>query len=145
MGNSAAGTAVPAPAPAAAVANQGATCPVRHLGGKAPPAPTQTEECPVKHKYKNPSVYNVYSQKLDPSNQMPVVPAQSSAPGQGADLSTSRVKSTIPKGGTDDDTWLYPSPQMFWNALVRKNKRSFLKLLKRSLHLFSAVLIRNKI
>lgn len=26
------------------------------------------------------------------------------------------------KGGTDEDTWLYPSPQMFWNALTRKDK-----------------------
>lgn len=32
-----------------------------------------------------------------------------------------RVKSNIPKGGTDD-TWLYPSPQMFYNSLMRKGK-----------------------
>ena len=29
--------------------------------------------------------------------------------------------STIPKGGTAS-TWTYPSPQMFYNALVRKDK-----------------------
>ena len=33
-----------------------------------------------------------------------------------------RVQSNIPKAGTDS-TWLYPSPQMFFNALTRKRKR----------------------
>ena len=38
-------------------------------------------------------------------------------------LSTDRVASSIRKGGTaEGTTWLYPSPQMFWNALVRKQK-----------------------
>jgi cytochrome c heme-lyase len=31
------------------------------------------------------------------------------------------LRSAIPKGGTEG-TWTYPSPQMFWNALVRKQK-----------------------
>ena len=99
-------------------------CPVKHRAATPPSAPSTvvTEECPVKHKYKNPNVYNVYGQKLDPTNQMPAVANQQAAPGQTANLSTARIKSTIPKGGTDDDTWLYPSPQMFWNALVRKEK-----------------------
>jgi cytochrome c heme-lyase len=81
-------------------------------------------ECPVKgdEKYKNPSQYNVYSQKIDPTNQMPTQANQQPAPGQAVPLSTDRVKSGIPKGGTDEDTWQYPSPQMFWNALVRKGK-----------------------
>ena len=30
-----------------------------------------------------------------------------------------RQKSTIPKAGTDQ-TWVYPSQQMFWNAMLRK-------------------------
>mmetsp|Transcript_4763 Transcript_4763/g.5551 ORF Transcript_4763/g.5551 Transcript_4763/m.5551 type:complete len:297 (-) Transcript_4763:176-1066(-) len=58
---------------------------------------------------------------LDPTNNMPVVANQLPAPGQKQVLSTSRVESTIPKGGTAA-TWVYPSPQMFYNALVRKNK-----------------------
>eukprot|EP00595_Chromulina_sp_UTEXLB2642_P003461 CAMPEP_0196763714 /NCGR_PEP_ID=MMETSP1095-20130614/4591_1 /TAXON_ID=96789 ORGANISM="Chromulina nebulosa, Strain UTEXLB2642" /NCGR_SAMPLE_ID=MMETSP1095 /ASSEMBLY_ACC=CAM_ASM_000446 /LENGTH=133 /DNA_ID=CAMNT_0042117483 /DNA_START=246 /DNA_END=644 /DNA_ORIENTATION=+ len=53
---------------------------------------------------------------------MPSVANQLKAPGQKIPLSTERVPSQIPKGGTDNDTWVYPSPQMFWNALVRKNK-----------------------
>lgn len=88
---------------------------------------TQTftqSECPIKNeeKYKNPNQYNVYSQKIDPTNQMPAQANQLPAPGQVVPLSTERVKSRIPKGGTEDDTWAYPSPQMFWNALVRKGK-----------------------
>eukprot|EP00238_Polyblepharides_amylifera_P009706 CAMPEP_0196579630 /NCGR_PEP_ID=MMETSP1081-20130531/23778_1 /TAXON_ID=36882 /ORGANISM="Pyramimonas amylifera, Strain CCMP720" /LENGTH=291 /DNA_ID=CAMNT_0041899269 /DNA_START=105 /DNA_END=980 /DNA_ORIENTATION=+ len=58
---------------------------------------------------------------LDPSNNMPMEANQRPAPGQVEALSTSRAKSTIPKGGSDG-TWVYPSPQMFFNALVRKNK-----------------------
>ena len=82
-------------------------------------------------------VYNVYAQPISPpaaasggggvglsaSNQMPATPAQARAPGQVADLSTERVSSSIRKGGTEaGTTWQYPSPQMFWNALVRKRK-----------------------
>ena len=53
---------------------------------------------------------------------MPINPNQLKAPGQVIPLDTNRVKSSIPKGGTDEDTWVYPSPQMFWNALIRKQK-----------------------
>jgi cytochrome c heme-lyase len=95
-------------------------CPVRA-------APQKTADaCPVREKqaprYKNKDQYNVYNQKLDPTNQMPSNANQMRSPGQSEDLPTERVRSTIPKGGTDNDTWQYPSPQMFWNALVRKNK-----------------------
>ena len=53
---------------------------------------------------------------------MPTNPNQQPAPGQSVPLSTERVPSQIPKGGTENETWTYPSPQMFWNALVRKGK-----------------------
>jgi hypothetical protein len=65
-------------------------------------------------------VYNVYSQEIDPTNMMPA-PNQAPAPGQSVPLPVERVKSTIPKGGVDGN-WLYPSPQMFYNSLVRKQK-----------------------
>jgi len=95
------------------------TCPVSRTA-------KEPQGCPVKHTksgaYKNPSVYNVYSTKIDPTNQMPENPNQKPAPNQQAPLSVNRVNSTIPKGGTDTETWTYPSPQMFWNALVRKGK-----------------------
>jgi cytochrome c heme-lyase len=65
-------------------------------------------------------VYNVYNTVIDPTNMMPP-PNQSLAPGQTMPLPVERVVSSIPKGGTSG-TWLYPSPQMFYNSLVRKNK-----------------------
>lgn len=58
---------------------------------------------------------------LDPRNNMPVVARQSMAPGQKTPISTSRQQSTIPKSGTGS-TWLYPSPQMFYNSLVRRDE-----------------------
>eukprot|EP00976_Prorocentrum_cordatum_P082443 1184817-Prorocentrum_minimum.AAC.6 len=58
---------------------------------------------------------------LDPSNNMPVEANQRPAPGQREIISTTRETSNIPKGGTNS-TWVYPSPQMFYNALVRKGK-----------------------
>mmetsp|Transcript_1895 Transcript_1895/g.2814 ORF Transcript_1895/g.2814 Transcript_1895/m.2814 type:complete len:289 (-) Transcript_1895:533-1399(-) len=98
--------------------------------------------CPVDPKYRNEAVYNVYSQRLndpnnplpknpiqsiqgadvlDPKNNMPLEPNQLPCPGQRLPLSTERVSSNIPKGGTTG-TWLYPSPQMVFNALKRKGK-----------------------
>ena len=83
-----------------------------------------TGGCPVKHGDKAPKgkVYNVYSQEIDPSNQMPANPNNSALYGdQKFPLPQERVPSTIPKGGTEG-TWLFPSPQMFFNALRRKGK-----------------------
>mmetsp|Transcript_17356 Transcript_17356/g.25862 ORF Transcript_17356/g.25862 Transcript_17356/m.25862 type:complete len:611 (-) Transcript_17356:33-1865(-) len=73
--------------------------------------------------------FDVYSRPLpmDPTNNMPIPNAQTTArnnlpnPDQQDVLTTERVKSTIPKGGTNE-TWVYPSPQMFYNALARKGK-----------------------
>lgn len=91
--------------------------------GNASKASTEdSTKCPVKSGYKNPNQYNVYSQIIDPKNNMPASPNQQKAPGQVVDLDSNRVSSNIPKAGTDSSTWLYPSPQMFWNAIVRKNK-----------------------
>ncbi|KAJ8607979.1 hypothetical protein CTAYLR_008243 [Chrysophaeum taylorii] len=77
--------------------------------------------CPMEGgKYVAPMQYDVYGRAIDPRNKMPP-PNQEPSPGQAMPLSTSRVASTIPKGGTQE-TWTYPSPQMFWNSLVRKGK-----------------------
>lgn len=101
-------------------------------------------------KYRHPHIYNVYSQRIDPGapappdsspsssssslaaavgraslidprNRMPLEPNQEPCPGQRRPLDTGRETSTIPKGGTAS-TWVYPSPQMFFNALRRKGK-----------------------
>ena len=93
----------------------------------APPAAGLPSECPVDHgkgsggSRARGTVYNVYAQPIDPKNQMPATANQQPAPGQVKALETARVQSTIPKGGTES-TWQYPSPQMFWNSLVRKGK-----------------------
>ena len=94
-------------------ASVGGGCPMK-FGSKAASSSSTN--------YKNPVQYNVYSQPIDPTNQMPSTASQQKSTNQNANLPTERVISTIPKGGTVDQTWLYPSPQMFWNALVRKNK-----------------------
>lgn len=50
-----------------------------------------------------------------PANQKP-------SPGQPFPLSTARETSSIPKVTPDGakEFWQYPSPQMFWNAMLRK-------------------------
>ena len=58
---------------------------------------------------------NNYCLQMPPPNQRP-------APDQPFPLSTERQKSNIPKAGTDGETWVYPSPQMFWNAMLRKGE-----------------------
>jgi len=84
----------------------------------------QESGCPIKTKPLNEKgvQYNVYSQPIDPKNNMPAVANQLPSPLQNESLSTNRVQSNIPKGGGSDQTWTYPSPQMFYNSLARKNK-----------------------
>ncbi|KAE9116098.1 hypothetical protein PF006_g19121 [Phytophthora fragariae] len=78
--------------------------------------------CPVVKDGKEESeIYNVYGQRIDPTNMMPYNPNQDPNNEQRYPLPQERVQSTIPKGGTEG-TWLYPSEQMFFNALKRKGK-----------------------
>ncbi|XP_024117533.1 cytochrome c-type heme lyase isoform X1 [Oryzias melastigma] len=58
---------------------------------------------------------------IDPANMMPP-PNQSPAPDQPFSLSVAREESTIPRHGTEKN-WVYPSEQMFWNAMLRKGWR----------------------
>mmetsp|Transcript_22558 Transcript_22558/g.68776 ORF Transcript_22558/g.68776 Transcript_22558/m.68776 type:complete len:235 (+) Transcript_22558:70-774(+) len=58
------------------------------------------------------------AESINPSNYMPP-PNQQPAPGQRLPLSTERVESTIPQASSDGN-WIYPSPQMFYNAMKRK-------------------------
>jgi len=57
---------------------------------------------------------------LDPRNMMPTN-LEDKLPDQDFDLSKHREKSSIPKTGSSK-TWEYPSPQQFYNSLLRKNK-----------------------
>jgi cytochrome c heme-lyase len=54
---------------------------------------------------------------LDPRTHLPVL-TQERAPLQTADLPTERTESSIPRDAAGN--WDYPSPQQFYNALVRK-------------------------
>ncbi|KAI8773847.1 holocytochrome c-type synthase-like [Biomphalaria glabrata] len=54
-------------------------------------------------------------------NMMPP-PNQRPAPDQPFELPIQRAVSSIPKAGSDEN-WVYPSPQMFWNAMLRKGWR----------------------
>ena len=75
-------------------------------------------------------LYDVYSRPLpvDPTNNMPMANPTAIArnllpsPNQSIPLQTERVSSTIPKETSGKETWTYPSPQMFYNALARKGK-----------------------
>ena len=58
---------------------------------------------------------------IDPTNRMPP-PNQQPSPGQPFLLSTERQKSSIPKATAEGETWVYPSEQMFWNAMLRKGE-----------------------
>ncbi|KAL1006688.1 hypothetical protein UPYG_G00075430 [Umbra pygmaea] len=58
---------------------------------------------------------------IDPTNMMPP-PNQLPSPDQPFPLPLNREESTIPRAGTDKK-WVYPSEQMFWNAMLRKGWR----------------------
>lgn len=115
------------------LAQESSGCPIRNSSASSSNSSTLPSSPPSQsintataansvEKYKNPNQYNVYSVKIDPANLMPSSANQEPSANQRIALSKERVASTIPKGGTDDNTWVYPSPQMFWNALVRKGK-----------------------
>eukprot|EP00735_Rhodelphis_limneticus_P009344 TRINITY_DN2701_c0_g1::TRINITY_DN2701_c0_g1_i2::g.25928::m.25928 TRINITY_DN2701_c0_g1::TRINITY_DN2701_c0_g1_i2::g.25928 ORF type:complete len:252 (+),score=-4.05,sp/Q5F339/CCHL_CHICK/49.77/4e-60,Cyto_heme_lyase/PF01265.12/3.2e-72 TRINITY_DN2701_c0_g1_i2:18-773(+) len=90
-------------------------CPVKHI-----PAPSAEGACPIKHPAA-PSSCPFASDTVDPLNQMP--PAnQLPAPDQKGSLPVERQLSSIPRA-TDKDPdarWVYPSEQMFYNAMRRK-------------------------
>ncbi|CAD6192458.1 unnamed protein product [Caenorhabditis auriculariae] len=65
----------------------------------------------------------VGADKVNPLNNEMEHPNQKPAPDQPFTLPTERQKSTIPKAGTENETWTYPSPQMFWNAMLKKGWR----------------------
>lgn len=72
-------------------------------------------ECPVK------GAAAKDKENLDPSNLMPP-PNQTPSPDQPFTLSTSREESSIPRADSEKK-WVYPSEQMFWNAMLRKGWR----------------------
>ncbi|KAG8987809.1 holocytochrome c synthase [Tulasnella sp. 427] len=92
-------------------------CPM-HQKAAEPAAPAPAAKCPVKHDA--PSA----SSGLNPHNNMPSDLTHMPSPGQTMALPTERVVSSIPRPAEDSEVstgkWEYPSPQQFYNALVRK-------------------------
>ncbi|CAG5133635.1 unnamed protein product [Candidula unifasciata] len=83
------------------------------------PQPTPfVSECPMS---KGEAAKMSSPDEINKDNMMPP-PNQRPAPDQPFPLSTHRIESTIPKAGTNE-TWVYPSQQMFWNAMLRKGWR----------------------
>ncbi|XP_072918836.1 holocytochrome c-type synthase-like [Hemitrygon akajei] len=72
-------------------------------------------ECPMKKGERT------ETDQIDPSNMMPP-PNQQPAPDQPFSLSVVREESSIPRFNSDK-RWVYPSEQMFWNAMLRKGWR----------------------
>ncbi|XP_032359850.1 holocytochrome c-type synthase isoform X1 [Etheostoma spectabile] len=87
---------------------------------QAEPGPAHQErayefvECPMK-------AAEGMKSDIDPANMMPP-PNQKPAPDQPFELPLSRQESTIPRHNTGKK-WVYPSEQMFWNAMLRKGWR----------------------
>ncbi|OCF35622.1 cytochrome c heme-lyase [Kwoniella heveanensis BCC8398] len=80
-------------------------------------------KCPIQHDG------NGGPDKMNPLNNIPANLSLSKQPDQKLDLPTDRTASTIPRPKGDNpggeayglgNTWDYPSPQQFYNALVRK-------------------------
>jgi cytochrome c heme-lyase len=71
---------------------------------------------------------NPNTNKMNPLNIIPSDLSSVKQPGQAIDLPTDRTASTIPRPPPKEDdsdgdvgkVWDYPSPQQFYNALVRK-------------------------
>ncbi|XP_069703448.1 holocytochrome c-type synthase [Periplaneta americana] len=88
------------------------------LHGNPPP------ECPMhrKEKIETSGCPVSGNSDINPLNMMPP-PNQQPAPDQPFPLPTQRQTSTIPKAGAEHEFWVYPSQQMFWNAMLRKGWR----------------------
>ncbi|KAG8933683.1 holocytochrome c synthase [Tulasnella sp. 419] len=83
------------------------SCPMHQ---KSAEPTTSAAKCPIAHD----------KQELNPHNQMPHDLSQLPAPNQALALPTERVSSSIPRADESGGKWEYPSPQQFYNALVRK-------------------------
>jgi len=103
-------------------------CPMHNKENVSPAAPSPSQAAPVEYPSECPmhaqngSLLVNTADDVDPLNMMPP-PNQRPAPDQPFELPTDRQVSTIPKSGTENEFWRYPSQQMFWNAMLRKGWR----------------------
>ena len=80
-------------------------------------------ECPMHASQSSAQTKAASDCPINPDNLMPLEPRQQPSEGQPFDLSKQRQMSTIPKAEAKDENdkyWVYPSEQMFWNAMIRK-------------------------
>ncbi|KAL9713518.1 holocytochrome c synthase [Leucoagaricus gongylophorus] len=91
-----------------------AKCPVEHSQLQAGTSRLSAAE---NNRASTPAQCPVDHGKTNPLNQIPDL-ANGRQPGQTMKLPTERVESSIPRDGSEK--WEYPSPQQFYNALVRK-------------------------
>ncbi|KAK1786327.1 hypothetical protein P4O66_018024 [Electrophorus voltai] len=105
-----------------------AECPMHRALDKGPPqkvpnVPVHQErayefvECPMRAA----GGTRPESSDINPANMMPP-PNQEPSPNQPYSLSVVREESSIPRAGSGLN-WVYPSEQMFWNAMLRKGWR----------------------
>ncbi|EAT33112.1 AAEL014630-PA [Aedes aegypti] len=95
-------------------ANPPPECPMHNKEQAIKEKPILVSECPVKHD----------DSDINPLNMMPPM-NQNPAPDQPFPLPKDRQVSSIPKVTEDgrQEFWVYPSQQMFWNAMLRKGWR----------------------
>jgi cytochrome c heme-lyase len=124
------------PQPSASGDNSVKQCPVDHANissNKAPRScPVQHDngamsECPISAEDRKKWLEQHSKENIDPANMMPP-PNQLPSPGQPFPLDTSREVSSIPRALDEnnvkrEEKWVYPSEQMFWNAMIRKGWR----------------------
>lgn len=90
-----------------------ATVALSSMYSECPQAAGEADDgCPMKASEKAASEVIDYDNMMPPPNQRP-------SSDQPFALSTERVESTIPRASTGKN-WVYPSEQMFWNAMQRK-------------------------
>ncbi|KAF9941589.1 Cytochrome c1 heme lyase [Mortierella antarctica] len=128
-----------------------AKCPVspeahKHFMPRSTASQTPSSSTPVTNPSSSTKATATVAQEpllIDPSNNMPVSPDQFRIASQRRDLNTEREMSSIPKAsnaadpygentpssgahapdvdGGQESVWIYPSEQMFFNAMKRKN------------------------
>ncbi|KAI8143202.1 cytochrome c/c1 heme-lyase [Fennellomyces sp. T-0311] len=117
---------------AASTATSSEKCPVdpsayQHFLPKQQEQSSEAEKCPVDHNaYKHfipqsREAEGCDSDAIDARNNMPAVAQQAPHPGQKSALNTEREISSIPRADKEEQRWIYPSEQMFFNAMRRKN------------------------
>lgn len=89
------------------------TCPVSHASQSA----TSSPACPLDSSIARSAQCPVDHGSVNPLNQMPDLSQQRQSH-QFIDLPLDRTESSIPRDNASK--WEYPSPQQFYNALVRK-------------------------